>query len=949
LQGSLTTQIYRSRNLSKISAVEIAIRAQLKRFLAHPLVVQQLEAVWSGAIVFHSVADTLHRPQPRNITTSPAGYGSVSGPARQRTIRYNEPSQRPKHKTSISAMTKRKMVTLYDPADASVFKLSRLRVPRYRQILSTLSFAIMLGLFLAVLIQRSHPITILELVFWFWSAGYMLDEVVGFSEQGFGLYIISVWNSFDIGILLMFIAYYVLRLYGILIPDGQDTAIVNMSYDVLASTAVLLFPRLFSVLDHYRYFSQLLIAFRMMFVDLAAVLFLIIISCSGFFVAFTLSFSGKPINPSSAAYALFQMLLGFTPAAWEVWDDYNFLGRTLLTVFLVISHFLILTILVSVLSNSFNLVVQNANEEHQYLFAVNTISMVKSDALFSYVPPTNIIGWLMSPVRFFMPFRQFVRLNRIIIKATHIPMLLVIFLYERLILSRRVFEPIDLVEGRGRTSRASVFSLGGDLFGHAGRIREPSISTFQKDQALEEVFRTPFLQEGNTGAHSQQLDPPTRTKSKNVVHNWMRDVGREGGASTPVNDPHYVLEHLETRKPLRRHKTHAGISESRHTVRSVASDPDQVGGYLDGLHYSHPRDQFTDIELSNADEDGDDELATNDDDDTGTQDHSLGGPTPFLGTPAQVLGSRNASVPSRMKHLSISQPPLTQSSSLKGSAIATSDEEEPITPMPIRTGLLKGGSDNEQSKSPKRPSTQRRVALGRGENSHHVRTTSSATILFMPLDEQAVPSSSKQATNSFKSLSNFPVAASPLHSPGTDGAVEGEPHFTDPFGPSLRVTKLGNKSAPNLLALNPRRSRYSTLALDLASDLGDNRAVPDPGLLSASFGTQWELQALRRRRMADDDEDEDEDEEEDDGVEIGGTSMGGMGTGRQGGDTRRLNKLVLARMGALEEGFREMLREVKGLAGTSASVAASTRTDGRRDSESKAGSEIVGRTGKETN
>jgi hypothetical protein len=33
------------------------------------------------------------------------------------------------------------------------------------------------------------------------------------------------------------------------------------------ATAPLLFPRLFSILDHYRYFSQLLIAFRIMASD----------------------------------------------------------------------------------------------------------------------------------------------------------------------------------------------------------------------------------------------------------------------------------------------------------------------------------------------------------------------------------------------------------------------------------------------------------------------------------------------------------------------------------------------------------------------------------------------------------------------------------------------------------------------------------------------------------
>lgn len=242
------TSMNRSKNVTRLSTVEIAIRSHAKRFLAHPLVVQQLEAVWAGTIVFHSAADTLHRTSqashPWEPASRPSGYGAVSTPVQFRTISYAEPPQRKgKAPAKQSNPVIRKTVTLYDPSQSSIFKLSRLRVPRYRQLFSTLSYALMIGLFLAVLVQRSHNITALELLFWFWSAGYMLDEVVGFSEQGFSLYFISVWNSFDIGILLMFIVYYILRLYAIIIPDDTDDRIINLSYDVLASTAILLFPR----------------------------------------------------------------------------------------------------------------------------------------------------------------------------------------------------------------------------------------------------------------------------------------------------------------------------------------------------------------------------------------------------------------------------------------------------------------------------------------------------------------------------------------------------------------------------------------------------------------------------------------------------------------------------------------------------------------------------------
>ena len=325
--------------------------------MAHPLVVQQLEAVWAGTIVFHSAADQLHR-QPKKQIQPGTSYGTIEPSSTRagqtlpnQTIKFSPSTTKP-------VQVVRRSVTLYDPSDASLFKLSRLRVPRYRQLFSTMSYAIMLGLFLAVLIERSLDITALEIVFWFWSAGYMLDEIVGFSEQGFGLYILSFWNAFDIGILLLFVIYYVLRLYGILMPDVRKLHIANMAYDVLASTAVLLLPRLFSVLDHYRYFSQLLIAFRMMAVDLFAILILIVIACSGFFVAFTLSFSDTDFNAAGAAYALFQILMGFTPAVWAVWDDYNFLGKAIMTIFLIICHFLIVTILITVLTNSFMAIVR---------------------------------------------------------------------------------------------------------------------------------------------------------------------------------------------------------------------------------------------------------------------------------------------------------------------------------------------------------------------------------------------------------------------------------------------------------------------------------------------------------------------------------------------------------------------------------------------------------------
>lgn len=295
---------------ARTSTLEVAIRASAKHFLAHPLVVQQLEAIWNGAISFYSSADNLHRQN----TKEPISFSRGHSPRNRRNERTPLLQfQKPFENGAVTATPPaRRTVTLYDPRNASMFKLSRLRVPRYRQFFSTCSLAILIGLFLAVLVERSNRITSLELLFWVWSAGFMLDELVGFTEQGFSLYIMSFWNIFDLGILVLLIIYYCMRIYTVFLVDSH-TGID--AYDVLAANAVLLLPRIFSVLDHYPYFSQIILAMKIMSVDLAAVFVMIFISCSGFFVFFL---ANTKSSAGEVAFKIFQLLMGFTPAAWDV-------------------------------------------------------------------------------------------------------------------------------------------------------------------------------------------------------------------------------------------------------------------------------------------------------------------------------------------------------------------------------------------------------------------------------------------------------------------------------------------------------------------------------------------------------------------------------------------------------------------------------------------------------
>ncbi|KAL9082070.1 MAG: hypothetical protein Q9159_006757 [Coniocarpon cinnabarinum] len=841
------------RPTGRTSSLEVAIRAEAKKFLSHPLVVSQLSSIWAGAIVFHSAADSLHRYPSRPKITHGRHYGATyTSRAASVASQGNGVPKQPAPTETI-----RRSVTIYDPSDASPFKLSRLRVPRYRQIASTVSYVVMLFLFLTVLSDRSLQVTGLEVVFWFWSLGYMLDEIVGFSEQGFGLYIASVWNALDIGILTLFFFYYVLRISGAIVTASYKERMAHMAYDVLASSAVLLFPRAFSILDHFRYFSQLLVAFRLMFRDLAAVLILIIISCSGFFVAFTYSFSQEDFDGRGVVYALFQILMGFTPAAWDVWPDFNPLGKMILAVFLIVTHFLVVTILISVLTNSFMGVVKNANEEHQYLFAINTISAVKSDALFSYVAPANCFGFLLAPLRYFVPFHRYVLANRTVIKGTHFPILFIIWAYEKVWLARSVSEPVEHVERRGRTlNRMPTFALvgGPDPFRNAHRMRMPSSATYQKDRALEEVFKRAL--DGSTTVRK-----PYRSieRKKTDVDHWMNGVGDQGGASPPFEQPRSVLEQLEERRRPRVVRANTSQSVNRRirsTTRSAASDPD------DPRPFRRRSSKLNDSDLIDlvVDEpaEADDELnSIEDEQEQGT-----------LQQGSDKESKRMRERPNRSPSIRFrDQPP--PSSVIRHNVPSPSPAPGSISPAVTKANLKR-----------------------------HTRDSSAQTILFNPVMEESseVPAPRAPLKPSRRRASR-PVTALKTIPSNSQSSVSNakQPPKRPPLSrPRPVMPPRGappNKSSPNVsnflrLAAQDEPQRrapsYDAIALDLASDIGDNRNI-DPALqiMSSSFHTQMMrgLDSVRQREQTE--------------------------------ETDRLNRIILSRMNNLEEGFKDVVKEMR--------------------------------------
>jgi hypothetical protein len=119
--------------------------------------------------------------------------------------------------------------------------------------------------------------------------------------------------------------------------------------------------------------------------------------------------------------------------------------------FAFLGNTLFLTILVSMLSNTFSLIAANATAEVQFRRAVLTFEGVKSDAIFAYMPPFNIIALVvMLPLKFMMSERMFHKANVVATRTLNAPLLLIISLYERQTLwrdDRHLHRPGPSVQG----------------------------------------------------------------------------------------------------------------------------------------------------------------------------------------------------------------------------------------------------------------------------------------------------------------------------------------------------------------------------------------------------------------------------------------------------------------------------------------------------------------------
>lgn len=487
-------------------------------------------------------------------------------------------------------------------------------------------------------------------------------------------------------------------------------------------------------------------------------------------------------------------------------------------------------------------------------------------------------------MRFVIPFRQFIKINRTIIKVTHVPILLLIYIYDKLRLARFSYEPDEIIEQHGQRNTLIPFALNGppDLFSPGTRLREPSITAFQKDRALDEVFRRPF--EGDTSLTKQQNE--NQDQHSNVVDKWIH--GLNGGASEPEEQPRSILERLERARPVARRAATYGSGRGKQKAwRSVSqtgsakSDPED--SYMKSVRRRpqpiREEDENAFVETHVTDRDADDELLTTDHEDESND-------------------------------ISTTSPPRQ----VGDGTVAEMHEEDLATPTEPKNYVheLVPGTNTQGQTESIRPKSDKGAPADTIRRAAHHRNSSTTTILFNPQSERSETSSVSPRRPQRDVLEhNRPRPMTRSNS--TRAPQAPLPRRTNNIPATRTRPGLPNRSLQstpnvarflNLAAATDRRApSFEAFALDLASDIGDNRNVvlnnDDAPFLG--LGTNQEASPRRNRRS---------DEE-----------------------SVQMSRIMLARMNTLEEGFKDMLREVKALGSGVGSATASSRGNSANEAE----------------
>ncbi|RSL62439.1 hypothetical protein CEP53_004792 [Fusarium sp. AF-6] len=304
-------------------------------------------------------------------------------------------------------------ISIYNAKKARLLDHHRLIVPLTRVVIEFIQFLVLLILYVFSMINRYQGFTLWELAFSIYTTGWVLQEFAAIIEHGWELH--SQTRLYDVG-------------NGTL-ADGYGLHVLCVAAPILLSRVA------FNIMPD----NVIFISLHAVMKDFTLLTFIAFWCFTGFLLALQWFMTAEQLQDEQAPGWL-------TVTKWLLWiwfgldstgigESANFhviLGPVLMVAFAFLGNTLFLTILVAMLTNTFGRIVANESAEIRFHRTVLIFESVKSDSIFSYPPPLNILALItLLPLKFIISNRLFPTINVFLIRVINAPILLLINTIER--------------------------------------------------------------------------------------------------------------------------------------------------------------------------------------------------------------------------------------------------------------------------------------------------------------------------------------------------------------------------------------------------------------------------------------------------------------------------------------------------------------------------------------
>lgn len=305
------------------------------------------------------------------------------------------------------------------------FDPSRVRTPLYQNILEICFSIFYLVLFSIILNTHQVETTgldVFEIFFYLFTAGSIMDEIVKFYHVG--LNYIGFWNVFNDCMYCIIVVAIAFRFVSLNNTGDTRELYDEASFRILSCASPFMWSRLLLYLDAQKFVGAMIVVVKTMMKESILFFVLLAVVILGFLQGF-LGLDASDGKSEATKHILISLVNTVIGASG--FEDVSNLVPPYASVLYYIYSFLLSVILMNILialySTAYANIVENATDEYFALVAQKTLRYIRAPDKELYVPPLNLLEFIIFPLSFVVSSATYRLINYIIMLIIYSPLL----------------------------------------------------------------------------------------------------------------------------------------------------------------------------------------------------------------------------------------------------------------------------------------------------------------------------------------------------------------------------------------------------------------------------------------------------------------------------------------------------------------------------------------------